>query len=236
MNPTATHHPASRATPSLGWFVSLSLLVHLGLLWGLLSQQQLLIAGSDQAPSTTLALRLQQPQHEPNQSHALSPADSPFPEKTAPAHATKIHPEPRQNLLTAKKPVSWPVPTTSRIAAPADTSTQQESKHQDSATAAATDNTDNVLQERLKITLQQALAEHFSYPLLARRRGWQGEVVLSFRLEADGRILDARIARSSGYGVLDHAALSALGKVKRLQHGLSRSLTLQLPVIYRLEG
>jgi len=236
MNPTATHHPASRATPSLGWFVSLSLLVHLGLLWGFLSHQQLLIGGSGQAPSTKLALRLQQPQHEPSRTQALSPADSPFPERTASTHAAKIHSEPRQNLLAAKKPATRPMPTTTNTRALADTSTQQESKHQDSATTTSTDKGDNALQERLKITLQQALAEHFSYPLLARRRGWQGEVVLSFRLEADGRILDARIARSSGYGVLDHAALSALSKVKRLEQGLSRSLTLQLPVIYRLEG
>jgi len=236
MTPTATHHPASRATPSLGWFVSLSLLIHLGLLWGLLSQRQLLIGGSEQAPSTKLALRLQPPPHEPTRTQALSAADSLFPEKTDSPHAAKIPPESRQHLLAVKEPATRPVPTTIRAAAAADSSTLQESKRQDSATTNATDNTDSALQERLRITLQQALAEHFTYPLLARRRGWQGKVVLSFRLEADGRILDARIARSSGYGVLDHAALSALGKVKRLQRGLSRGLTLHLPVIYRLES
>lgn len=101
---------------------------------------------------------------------------------------------------------------------------------------AANDNDDAALQQRLRITLQQSLADHFTYPLLARRRGWQGEVVLSFRLGTDGLILDARIARSSGYGVLDHAALTALGKVKRLEGGLANSLTMELPVIYRLEG
>ncbi len=92
------------------------------------------------------------------------------------------------------------------------------------------------LQSSLRITLQQEIARYFSYPLLARRRGWQGEVLLAFRLEADGRIVDARIARSSGYGILDRAALTALGKVKRVHSGTSRGFAMQLPVIYRLEG
>ncbi len=64
--------------------------------------------------------------------------------------------------------------------------------------------------------MRQELARHFNYPLLARRRGWEGEVLLAFRLEADGRITGAHVARSSGYGVLDRAALTALGKVKRI--------------------
>lgn len=92
------------------------------------------------------------------------------------------------------------------------------------------------MQSSLKVTLHQELARHFNYPLLARRRGWQGEVLLAFRLEADGRIIDARIARSSGYSVLDHAALTALGKVKRIETGASHGFAMQLPVIYQLEG
>ena len=92
--------------------------------------------------------------------------------------------------------------------------------------------------ERLRLLgrIRLALADHFRYPLQARRLGWQGEVVLAFRLEADGRILDARIARSSGYRVLDHAALDALDKVKGMRHEGQRGINLQLPVIYRLEG
>ena len=92
------------------------------------------------------------------------------------------------------------------------------------------------MQSSLKVTLEQELARHFSYPLLARRRGWQGEVLLAFRLEADGRIIDARVSRSSGYSVLDRAALTALGKIKRIETKTPRGFAMQLPVIYRLEG
>lgn len=88
----------------------------------------------------------------------------------------------------------------------------------------------------IRAQLQLALARHFRYPMMARRRGWQGEVVLAFRLQADGTISHAQIARSSGYGMLDRAALKALDRVKRLNHSMPATLDMQLPVIYRLEG
>jgi len=90
--------------------------------------------------------------------------------------------------------------------------------------------------QRLLGRLRIALAEHFHYPMQARRHGWQGEVVLELHLERDGRIHDTRIARSSGHGVLDRAALKALAKIERLEHKSARGFTLQIPVIYRLEG
>lgn len=88
----------------------------------------------------------------------------------------------------------------------------------------------------LRHSVQLELARHFHYPLLARKRGWQGEVLLAFRLEADGRISEARVARSSGYGVLDNAALTALGKIKRIKGGTVHGFAMQIPVIYHLEG
>lgn len=91
------------------------------------------------------------------------------------------------------------------------------------------------LRASIKGRLQRQFAHHFNYPLLARRRGWQGEVLLAFRLEADGRITDARVDRSSGYSLLDRAALTSLGKIERIEMGASTGFTLQLPVIYRLQ-
>ena len=86
------------------------------------------------------------------------------------------------------------------------------------------------------VKLRGALAAHFVYPMLARQRNWQGEVLLAFRLEQDGRISGARVARSSGYSLLDQAALKALATVGTLGEMLPGSLTLELPVIYRLES
>jgi protein TonB len=48
------------------------------------------------------------------------------------------------------------------------------------------------------------------YPAEARRRGWQGEVVLRVEVSAEGRADAVAILRSSGHAVLDEAALAAV--------------------------
>jgi periplasmic protein TonB len=48
------------------------------------------------------------------------------------------------------------------------------------------------------------------YPLESRRRGEQGTVVIRLRIDAEGKVLAAEIASSSGHARLDRAALSAL--------------------------
>ena len=89
--------------------------------------------------------------------------------------------------------------------------------------------------EVITLRLQQALARHFNYPLQARRRGWQGEVILAFTLERNGQILDIQIARGSGHRALDRAALASLNKVGRIEHASTQALSFELPVIYRLQ-
>jgi protein TonB len=84
--------------------------------------------------------------------------------------------------------------------------------------------------------LAQALAQQFRYPPLARKQGWQGEVLLAFTLDTRGTIIDARISRSSGYGALDNAAIASLTRVASIETGPSRPLSFELPVIYRLHG
>jgi protein TonB len=46
------------------------------------------------------------------------------------------------------------------------------------------------------------------YPLLARARGWQGSVDVGLLVLADGSVDTASVRRSSGYGVLDEAAMT----------------------------
>jgi TonB family protein len=88
--------------------------------------------------------------------------------------------------------------------------------------------------------LETDLSRYFSYPAIARQHGWQGHVGVAFTVQADGQLTDAHITRSSGYHVLDASALEALRRVGRLPqarewlHG--QALTMELPVIYRLEN
>ncbi|HPJ66585.1 MAG TPA: energy transducer TonB [Desulfobacteraceae bacterium] len=48
------------------------------------------------------------------------------------------------------------------------------------------------------------------YPLSARRRGYQGTVILEVLVDRHGRVKDQRISESSGHDVLDRAAVSSV--------------------------
>jgi len=48
-----------------------------------------------------------------------------------------------------------------------------------------------------------------SYPQEAVERGWQGTVILSLKLGLDGRVVDSEIVESSGFKILDMAAVQA---------------------------
>jgi len=86
--------------------------------------------------------------------------------------------------------------------------------------------------------LQDQLSRYLTYPLRARRRGWEGEVLLSLRLDTEGQLHDIHLLRSSGYALLDRSALKALSRIEQLHLPPSASplqpTHLQLPVIYRL--
>jgi protein TonB len=90
----------------------------------------------------------------------------------------------------------------------------------------------------LQDSLYSAIKPQFYYPRLARQRGWQGEVHVGLRVEADGHLSSLRIIQTSGYSMLDSAALSTLRKVayipeaKVVLNGLHFDMV--LPVIYQL--
>lgn len=128
----------------------------------------------------------------------------------------------------------WPTPGTSD---PAPISTGEENSAViDSAAHLPSEEANTA--GAIAASVQLELARHFHYPPLAVRRGWQGQVLLAFRVGVDGAIEAVHVAQSSGHALLDRAALGALGKVHKvaLQRGPLRApLELQLPVIYRLE-
>ncbi|GAB4361780.1 MAG: hypothetical protein Kow006_32740 [Gammaproteobacteria bacterium] len=84
------------------------------------------------------------------------------------------------------------------------------------------------------------MSERFRYPLLARRRGWQGVVRLRFLVRANGEIADVQLAATSGFRLLDRDALKTARELRRLPDHLvwrgGQTLTLELPVRYRLQG
>lgn len=84
--------------------------------------------------------------------------------------------------------------------------------------------------------LRAWLEAHKRYPPQARARNQAGDVTVSFVLHADGRLTDASVAESSGFSILDHAALELF---KRASPGpkppTERQLPMRLsvPVLYR---
>ena len=51
-----------------------------------------------------------------------------------------------------------------------------------------------------------------SYPIIARKRGYQGNVVLEVLIDKRGKVLDLRIFSSSGHSILDKTAIASVKK------------------------
>lgn len=71
------------------------------------------------------------------------------------------------------------------------------------------------------------------YPAEAIAQGLEGEVMLLLFLDAEGNVMAARVERSSGFAVLDQAAVSAARRLKALPEGAPREAV--LPVRFRLQ-
>lgn len=75
------------------------------------------------------------------------------------------------------------------------------------------------------------------YPERARTRGWEGRVLLSVDVTADGRTTSVTIARSSGHGILDRAARKAVKRWRftpAMKAGVRNASTVTVPVRFVL--
>lgn len=107
-----------------------------------------------------------------------------------------------------------------------------------SAAVRADEAPNEVMRSEVQTLLLADLRRYFEYPLIARRRGWEGVVRLSVTVQPDGELAAIRIVRSSGYDVLDRSAVAALQRIGQFAqagerlHG--RPLELPLSIVYRL--
>ncbi len=77
------------------------------------------------------------------------------------------------------------------------------------------------------------------YPALARRRGWEGDVVLLVEVLADGSAGEVVVAESSGHAMLDEAALDAARAWRyepARRDGRAIPSTYRQPFVFRLDG
>ena len=75
------------------------------------------------------------------------------------------------------------------------------------------------------------------YPSLARRRNWQGTVILSVVVSAEGRGKSTRVHRSSGHRILDKSALQTVRSWffrPGLKDGIAVEMEVLVPVHFTL--
>lgn len=76
-----------------------------------------------------------------------------------------------------------------------------------------------------------------SYPEIARRRGYTGEVLLSVLVDAGGAVTDIKIHHSSGHSILDKAALQAVRNwlfLPATRNGRPVAMRVDVPVRFQL--
>lgn len=74
------------------------------------------------------------------------------------------------------------------------------------------------------------------YPKRAERNGWEGTVLLTLLINANGEVEKVEIAKTSGYEILDRRACESVGawRFKPARHnGVAIAATVQQPVIFR---
>lgn len=82
------------------------------------------------------------------------------------------------------------------------------------------------------LAIREAIERVKTYPLMARKRGNEGTVFISFRITPRGIPEDIRVTKSSGYRILDEATLDI---VKRAAPFPYLDASLEVPVVFRLK-
>jgi protein TonB len=82
--------------------------------------------------------------------------------------------------------------------------------------------------------LRRRIEEELVYPYIARKKGLQGVVRLTLRLDENGNLIEVVVVQSSGYKVLDSAAVALIEKVVPYRHDLRTSISVDIPIRYSL--
>jgi protein TonB len=86
-------------------------------------------------------------------------------------------------------------------------------------------------------SLWRRVAELKRYPNSARMNGQEGKVILKAVIRSDGQLADVSVQKSSGYHVLDEAAIEAVKLACPLQmkHAIGKpQIVVSLPIVYSL--
>jgi len=169
---------------------------------------------------TEVSIRLVAPPPAPSPPPAPAPIRRPSPKPTPrpkiPSHqspkastpaplSAPTAPEPIKAIDVAPDTIDWDIPSNVPAAeAPAQATTG----------AAVTESAAATSPAFVPVTISVPLYDQNpspAYPRRARLRGYEGTVVVEAFVTVSGDVSKARLAKSSGYGILDDSALSAVG-------------------------
>lgn len=174
------------------------------------------------------AEQLPPPQESPSQAE-LAAARRKTPEKTTKPPSVK----PAVKVMNKKAEKSEPVTTKTTADTGENKTTQQQSGGQAiSPTNSAITGADNrKAQEDYFNLLRQKIEEQKHYPRRARSAGQRGTSTISFSLDDNGKPFAPVVTRSSGYELLDNAAMDAVIRVAAVgtpPPGAKRKVTFSL--------
>ena len=212
---------------NLKWSIALSVTVHAMVLVPVLQQDtdtgnpgrvlhlDMVEVAGDMAAAGSVADKTPQP----------AAATRNMPARTTETAAAAPPGEPEQTVDTgttdsvaAGTPVDSPDPSATVAASSPEYSRQEADRH-------------------LRNSILELVASNLKYPPLARRKGWQGIVILKLHIEADGRISRLHVNETSGYPVLDRAAVESLQLASVTKAGQwldGEAVDIIVPVEYRL--
>jgi protein TonB len=104
-----------------------------------------------------------------------------------------------------------------------------------SAPQAAPSAAETARYQELLEALRARIIDNIRYPPQARSRGWKGTVLLLASLDAQGRLQELTVQKSSGHSVLDQAAAALVRRVIPIGNPLGRPLAIEIPIVYELK-
>lgn len=208
----------------LTWAIAISTGIHLAVLLPMLSDQQTIVIYSPTPPSSSMTLVVSPLTHAEKQNAV-----------------TQARQQPAQAATQAKTTINQSQDVTPKniSATAADEKVEMPSPAQTQSSATRTDPQSDFEHDVINY-LHAEFRIRFQYPLLARKRGWSGEVVIALNVDHNGLIDEIAIQKSSGYPVLDNNAVQtfrAIGTVTpAIQSRINSRQHLAIPVVYTLTG
>lgn len=82
--------------------------------------------------------------------------------------------------------------------------------------------------------IRKKITSRIKYPPIARRRGIEGNVLVSFNIKKDGTIKNVELAKKSSYSVLNDAVLKAMNNIV-ITKTPEESIAVSIPINFTLE-